>query len=437
LSVEDGAVLERLGFPVIGRHRRFVVAIAVDAVGSGVFMPVSILYFLATTSLSLTQIGLALSLASAVQLPFGPLVGSVVDRVGAKRVLLSANLMEAVGFVGYVFAGSFMSVLVTSALIRLGQTAFWGSYSPVVATIAEPGQRERWFGFLGALRNASFAIGGLAAALAIMVGTQLAYTAVVIANAASYVLAFALLLGVPSGPKPATTATEVGAASPWGIVLRDRAYLLFTATNFSYAMSAMALNVALPVYVTTSLGLPGWVAGAVFTINTVMIGLGQGLVVNAMERSVRTNIIALGGLLSALSYGVLLSAGWTGVGLGVVLALVGAVVYTGGELVAGPVLAALSTDAAPVHLRGRYISLYQMSWTVSMTVAPVALTWLLERGASALWGALAAVALTGVVLAGLLRRVMPQAAETVPTSRRTVTPAEPQPAAVPVVPPGA
>ena len=31
----------------------------------------------------------------------------------------------------------------------------------------------------------------------------------------------------------------------------------------------------------TVLGLPGWVPGAVFTINTVMIGFGQGLVVAA------------------------------------------------------------------------------------------------------------------------------------------------------------
>src|SRR4051794_23185043 len=100
------AVLQRLGFPAVGRHRRFVVAIVVDALGSGVFLPVSILYFLATTDLSLVRIGLALSIASAIQLPFGPLVGGLVDRYGAKRVLLVANALEAVGFIGYVFAES-------------------------------------------------------------------------------------------------------------------------------------------------------------------------------------------------------------------------------------------------------------------------------------------------------------------------------------------
>ena len=46
-------VLKRLGFPSVGSHRRFVTAIAVDAVGSGVFMPISMLYFLVATPLSL------------------------------------------------------------------------------------------------------------------------------------------------------------------------------------------------------------------------------------------------------------------------------------------------------------------------------------------------------------------------------------------------
>ncbi len=418
-------MLQRLGFPAIGRHRRFVTAIAVDAIGSGVFMPISILYFLASTTLSLVDIGFALSIASALQLPFAPMLGGLVDRIGAKQVLLAANLIQAVGFVGYVFADSFASVLAASAVVQLGLTAFWGSFSPVVASISGPGERERWFGFLGALRNAGFAIGGLIAALAITVGTTTAYTAVVVVNAASYLFAFTLLLSVET-PLPAASAVRPrGSAAAWAQVLRDRPYLLLVATNYTYATSAMALNIAMPVYITKSLGLPGWVAGAVFTINTVMIGLGQGLVVNAMKGSVRTNIVALGTLLSAASYVVMLSADWTTVGVGVAVVLIGAVVYTGGELVSGPVLTALSTDAAPDHLRGRYVSLYQLSWTVSSAVAPLALAWLLEQGSAQLWGALTAVALIGVVLSILLRRVMPLASTTVQNTCSTRSPPEP------------
>ncbi|MCB0908903.1 MAG: MFS transporter, partial [Nocardioidaceae bacterium] len=105
-------MLHRLGFPSIGRHRRFVTAIAVDAVGSGVFMPLAMLYFLAVTPLSLVQVGAAISLASAAALPAGPVVGSLVDRFGAKRLLLVGNALQAVGYAAYLFTQSFAGVLV-------------------------------------------------------------------------------------------------------------------------------------------------------------------------------------------------------------------------------------------------------------------------------------------------------------------------------------
>ena len=59
-------------------------------------------------------------------------------------------------------------------------------------------------------------------------------------------------------------------------MLRDRGYRWLVASNFGYAMTSAALNVAIPVYVVEMLGLPGWVSAAVFVINTLMIGVGQG-----------------------------------------------------------------------------------------------------------------------------------------------------------------
>jgi MFS family permease len=311
-------------------------------------------------------------------------------------------------------------MLLPAAVVQLGSTAFWSSYSPMIAAISEPEERERWFGFLGALRNGSFAVGGLVAAAVVTAGSDLAYTGVVLANAASSLVAFVLLLKVHTiGTRlpvesPATAGRRTSSRTGWGQVVRDRPYLLLVVTNFTYAMSGMTLNVAIPVYLTRTLGLPGWLAGAVFTINTIMIGLGQGLVVNAIGGSVRANVVALGSLFAGASYLVLLSADWLPVTAGVLVALLASVVFTGGELVSGPVISTLATDAAPSNLRGRYISVYQLSWTVAGTVAPVSLLWLLSQGAAALWLALVGVAIAGVLLAGALRRVMPLADARVP-----------------------
>ncbi|MDN4172995.1 MFS transporter [Nocardioides sp. SOB77] len=402
-------MLQRLGFPSIGPHRRFVTAIAIDAVGSGVFMPVSVLYFLMTTDLSLVQVGGVLSLASLIALPVGPVLGGVVDRLGAKQVLLAGNALQALGFAAYLVTDSFLGLTLWTVVVTVGRTAFWGSYGTIVAAISRPGEREAWFGFLGALRNVGFAVGGLVSGAAITVGTQEAYAAVVVANAASYVVAFVLLLAVPA-PAPAGHRAVSGS---WATVLRDRPYWLLWSVQLTYCFSMMVLNVAMPVYATTVLGLSGWVTGAVFTLNTVMVGLGQGLVVRAMTGARRWRVLVLADLVFAVSFVVLLGAGPAGVAVGVAVVLVGTVVYTVGELLGGPVLGALGAEAAPEHLRGRYLSLIQLAWNLASTIAPVTFAWLLDAGAAPVWLALTAVSLLGAVLAARLGRVLPVAADRV------------------------
>ena len=320
-------MLHRLGFPSVGRHRRFVTAIAIDAVGSGVFMPICMLYFLVATDLSLVQVGAAISLASLVALPAGPLIGSVVDRIGAKQVLLAGNALQGAGFVAYLFSDSFLAVTAWTVVVAVGRTAFWGSYGNIVAAISVPGEREKWFGFLGALRNVGFAIGGLVSGLAITIGTQTAYAAVVVANAVSYAVAFVLLLAVPATERSEHRAQP----GSWATVLRDGPYRVLWFAQFAFSMSMMVLNFAMPVYATTVLGLPGWVTGAVFTINTIMVGLGQGLAVRAMTGRVRWRILVLANLFFAASYVVLLGATAVGDHRGRGRVLVGSVIYTLGR----------------------------------------------------------------------------------------------------------
>ncbi len=361
-------MLKRLGFPSVGPHRRFVTAIAVDAVGSGVFMPVSMLYFLAVTPLTLVQVGAAISIASLVGLPAGPVIGALVDRFGAKRVLLVGNALQALGFFAYLVAESFTAVLVWTLVVTVGRTAFWGAYGNIVAAISLPGERERWFGFLGALRNVGFALGGLASGVAIAIGTDLAFGAVVAVNAVSYVFAFWLLLAVPE------TAPAHHAALPgtWGTVLRDGPYRLLVVAQVGYSLSIMILVYALPVYAVTVLGLPGWVSGVVFTVNCLMVGFGQGLVVNALTGRIRFRVMLLAQVAFAASYVVFLGAGSFPVAVASVVIVLGSVVYTLAELIGGPVLAALGAEAAPEHLRGRYLSLIQLAWNLSGTIAPAA-----------------------------------------------------------------
>jgi MFS family permease len=399
-------VLTRLGFPSVGEHRRFVTAIVADTVGSGLFMPITLLYFLAMTDLSLVQIGSALSLSAILTMPGAFVIGTMVDRFGPRQMMLAGNLVQAVGMLAYLWADSLIAVALWTTMLNIGRQSFWGSFGNVVTAISAPGERELWFGFLQAVRNLGYSVGGVLAGVALQVGTDVAFQSVVIVNVATFVLAFVLLLDVPDHR---VARDEDAPVEGWGVVLRDRAYLRLVMGQLGFVAGMMVLNFALPVYVAETIDLPGWVVGAIFTLNTAMVGLGQGLVVRRMTGRVRARMMGLAQLVFVASYALFVVAGWLPVWLAVVVMLVGAAVYTGGELTGGPVFSATAAEAAPDHLRGRYLGLFQLSWGLGGAVTPVAFTWLLAHGQTTLWWVLGLVAVVSAAYLQTLPKVLPAA----------------------------
>lgn len=414
------AMLSRLGLPDMSRHKALVTGLGIDALGSGVFMPVSILYFLTTTDVGKREIGLALSICGILAVPFVLAAGSLVDRFGAKRLLLAANILEGIGFLSYPFVDGFAGIVIAGTVTSLGQSAFWASFSPLVAAATPEGEREIWFGFLGALRNVGFAVGGLAAGVVVSIGTVRAFDALAWVNAASYAAAFLALRRIPAGeaaPSESAAGPEVRGLSGWARVLGDRRYLALVLVSACYAFGTMSLVIVMPVYAIDVLGLPGWVSGALFTVNTVLVGFLQSLVVRRMDGRTRHRVITAGLLMYAAGFTLLAGCGLLPTAPAVVGVLGAVVVYTFGEILAGPPLSAAAVDAAPAQVRGRYLAAYQMSWTISGILAPALFLGLLDHDRYSAWGVLLLLVLSGVAL-------LVPVARRVPAVRAVITSAE-------------
>ncbi|MGW2478346.1 hypothetical protein ACWCWQ_00715 [Streptomyces sp. NPDC001571] len=72
----------------IAGERRMLVAMAVDATGSGMYVPFSLVFFHHVTGLGFATVGLVLTAVGLVGLGALPLAGAAVDRYGAQRVQL-------------------------------------------------------------------------------------------------------------------------------------------------------------------------------------------------------------------------------------------------------------------------------------------------------------------------------------------------------------
>ena len=384
---------DRLGLPRIGTARPFVVAMLVDALGSGLFLPFSILYFHHAGGLSLTDAGLGLSIAMLAALPAPLAGGSLVDRAGAKRIVVASNAARAVGFLSYLAVHSLPSLIAASFLVALSDRLFWAAQPVLVAEIAGPGRRDRWFGLITAVRCAGLGLGGVLAGAAVSRIGLTGYHLLAIANAVSFASCAVLLtrLRIPS-QATAPAASPPARRGSVLVAMADRPFCGVVLGNLAFGIARTAILVGLPVYVVQVLDMPPWLAGALYAEYTTVIAIGQTILVRRLERCRRTRALMLAAWLWAAAF--LLFAGASLLPHIAVAPFVVAVtgVYTVAVMLHVGVIDALVVEAAPDKARGRYVAVYQLSWAIANAIAPGLFTVLLAWRSFSPWLALTALA---------------------------------------------
>jgi MFS family permease len=390
----------RGGFPNARGHRRLLGALSVDALGTGLFLPFSILYFTATTDLALGRVGLALSIAAFIRIPATAGAGMFCDRFGPRTTVIASNVAQAVGFANYLLVGSFAHLLIAALVVQVGNSAFWVAYPALVHDVADGQQQEPWFALITALRNAGLAIGALGASLAVAVGGTNGYTAIVAVNAISFAAAAVLTRLDKSGTHTGRGDGERDESS-WTTALRDLPFLGFVVLNVGFALLSLAFVVAVPVFLVRTVDLPQWMPGTILALNAVLGAIGAAPIVAIIAGHRRHRSLITSQAIIGFGFAAVLCCAYAPLAVGIGLAVVAAVLVTTTELVQGLIVPSIVNEAASSASRGRYNSLYQMAFSIGDIVTPGLMTALLAHGAVATWTpllALAAVNMVGVVL---------------------------------------
>lgn len=359
---------QRLGLPHLQGAGSFVIATLIDTLGTGLFLPFSLLYFNRVVGLPLSTVGLALSLATLITIPMVPLSGVLVDRFGAKRVVLLSPLLQGAGVFGYLVVTTVITLMGMALLVAAGQSLFWSAHFTLVAQIAASNERDRWYGLAAATRNTGLGLGGLLAGILVGANAARGYHLVVVANGLSFFLAASLLLlGVRvSSPQ----RSESMQRSAYRLVLRDGPFLLLATANVIFALCSTLLTIGVPVYVVDALHAPLWVIGALIALSTVLIATLQTVVVRLLEPYRRTRALMLSGLLWGSWCALLTLALVVPQRLLLPVLFVATCLYALAELIHDPTSNALAAETSPDALRGRYLAIFQLSWSIAAIVAP-------------------------------------------------------------------
>lgn len=376
-------------------QRKLLAASFADALGTGLFLPLSVIYLTRIVGLSPTRVGLGLTIAGVLAIAAPPLSGALLGRFDARKVVLGCFAASACGFLAYIAVGSFASFLGVAIVIQFASRMDRPA-ATVLTLGVTPGPRQiDALARQSSLRNLGYGLGGLLAALALLVHGKTPFVVLLAANAASYALAGLLVLRLPEVRSPERAQ---GDGTGYAEVIRDRPYMGLALLNVIMALHDSVLLVAMPLWVVTRTRAPLPLTGLLFALNTILVVLFQ---IRTTRNMAARGGIARGYRTAAVSFvvacGAFVLAAGAPVFVATVLLVLAISALTTAELVTSAGEWFLSVQLAPTRVSASYISVFKTSMAVQQAVGPVLVTTALVG-----WGRLGWFALALLLAAGTL-----------------------------------
>ena len=343
-------------------------ALGVDNFGSGLFLPLALLYATRVVGLPLATAGTVIALGTLAGLAVPPLAGRLVDAAGPRIAVISAQLLQALGAVTYLIARDAATVAAAAVLLAVGQQAFYSSLFALISDVAGEGPKDRPFAVAAMVRSACFGLGGLAAGGLLSAAGPAAYRIAVAADAGSFAACALLLALLVSVAPPRRDRSPAAPAASSGL-LSDGPFLALIAITGLGDLAGTVFLTGMAVYVLGPLHARPWLPGALLALLTGLLSVGGTASLRATRRLRRTTAMSLG----ALGYVV-----WCAAALAAILVPPS---WRPAELFAATLVMAaagllyqranaLAEAIAPRAVRGRYLAAFQYAFTVPGVIAP-------------------------------------------------------------------
>lgn len=360
--------------------------------GTTMIWPFLMIFVSERLGLPFTAVTSLMTIKAIVGLAASLLAGSVVDRFGRKWVMVLGLIGN--GLVYFLMSGA-QSYLHFALLMALG-----GIFSPIyrvgtdamLADMFEPEKRVDAYALLRMGRNIGVAlgpaIGGFVLSISYTIGLYAAA-----AGLGTYGLCVLFFVRETLHQTIKTHSSSLREQFAGYIdAFKDGIFMRLVGAFTLVQICATLVWVLLSVYLKQNFGIPEEVYGWIPTTNAIMIILFQVLITRWTKKFKATAVMMVGSIFYALSMLIIsLSSDLSGFWLAMV-------VMTIGELILMPTVSAFVANLAPADKRGRYMSLYGLTWNVATGTGPLAAGILSDQfGLRAPWIAGIGVGLTSFI----------------------------------------
>ena len=204
-----------------------LVGIALSALGNGLVLPYTFIYFHNVRGFPTAVAGLIASYGALASLAISPLVGSLIDKWGPKPVLLASLIVSSVGYCGLSLVKTIPMAFFVTTICAIGQSAMWPSQNAISTELTPEPLRERIYGAQFAMLNLGIGIGGLVSSLVVTLDNARSFELLFIGDGLSY-LVYLLTVLTLSNVGRRTHSERIANAKlegGWKDVLADKTFV--------------------------------------------------------------------------------------------------------------------------------------------------------------------------------------------------------------------
>lgn len=351
----------------------------ISTVGSSMIWPFLMIYVSKKLGLPLMTGASLMTLNSVMGLVFSFMAGPIIDKVGRKWIMVVSLIMNGLAYLlmGQAFSLLHFAILMSitgafNPLYRIGADA-------MMADLVPAEKRIDAYSLLRTSNNIGVAlgpaIGGFIAAISYTYSFSMAALGLV-----TYGLLITFFANETLPQRDPRQKPEQERFGGYDRIFRDIPFMHLILAFTLTMVSASMLWVLLGVYAYKNYGVTESLYGWIPTTNALMVVFLQLLVTRYTRQRPAWLVLALGAALYALG------VGSVGLGTSFWAFWVSIIIFTLGELVVSPTATTLAANLAPADMRGRYMSLYGLTWGAAAGIGPVVGGWLNDHiSPQAIW----------------------------------------------------
>ena len=341
------------------------IIVFIDRLGGFMLYPFFALYLTQKYHIGMATVGILFAVFSVSGMVGSALGGAIADRMGRKTVIIASLILSSLSALGMGFAptlGIFIAVVIlVGTLGEIGGPA----HQAVVTDLLPPDKRAEGYGIIRVIFNTAVIIAPPIAGLLITNSyLTLFIVDAVISIIAAGIVFFALPETKPAAHPDAKPETMKQTFAGYGRVFKDAPFLAFVGVSVMMTLVYMNMNSTLGVFLRDQRGIPEFRYSLLLSINAILVVLFQFWITRRLERFKPLFMMAAGAFLYAIGFAMY------GFVNGYMLFIVAMVVITIGEMVVSPFQQSIVANFAPEDMRGRYMAVSGLTWSIAFTFGP-------------------------------------------------------------------